>query len=301
MKIVVTGSLGHISKPLTEELVQKGYKIIVISHNPERQKDIEAIGAIAAIGTLEDVNFLTKTLKGADAVYYMISSGNSFFNQNFDLVEYARKLGNNYKQAIQQSGVKRAVFLSSIGAHTDKGNGILAFYYEVEKILNTLPSDVTITFMRPVGFYYNLFGFINTIKTQGVIATNYGGDNKKPWVSPIDIAEAVAEELTKPFQGRKVRYVASDEISSNEIASTLGMAIGKPDLKWIIIPDNQLLDGMIASGLNKKIAEGLVEMNANTQTGTLYEDYYRNKPILGKIKLVDFAKEFAEVFNKKLN
>ncbi len=299
MKIVVTGSLGHISKPLTEELLKEGHTVTVISHNPEKQKDIEALGAVAAIGTMEDANFLTKTFKGSDAVYCMISSGNSFFEQDFDLMEHTKSLGNNYKQAIEQSGVKRVVFLSSIGAHMDKGNGLLSFYYVIENILNTLPSNVSITFMRPVGFYYNLLGFINTIKTQGVIATNYGGDGKKPWVSPIDIAAAVLEELVAPFEGRKVRYVASDEISCNDLAKLLGTAIGKPDLKWIIMPDEQLLKGMIDAGMNKKIAAGLVEMNAATNTGLIYEDYNRNKPALGKVKLVDFAKGFADVYNKK--
>jgi len=190
------------------------------------------------------------------------------------------------------------VHLSSIGAHTDKGNGLLAFHYNVENILQTLPSDVSITFMRPVGFYYNLLGFINTIKTQGVIATNYGGDSKKPWVSPIDIAAAVAEELVTPFEGRKVRYVASDEISCNELASLLGAAIGKPDLKWVVIPDEQLLNGMLSAGMNPKVAAGLVEMNASTNTGDLYEDYFHNRPTLGKVKLAEYAKEFAAVYNQ---
>jgi uncharacterized protein YbjT (DUF2867 family) len=38
MKIIVTGSLGHISKLLTQELVQKNHQVTVISSNPERQK-----------------------------------------------------------------------------------------------------------------------------------------------------------------------------------------------------------------------------------------------------------------------
>jgi uncharacterized protein YbjT (DUF2867 family) len=153
--------------------------------------------------------------------------------------------------------------------------------------------------MRPVGFYYNLLGFINTIKTQGVIATNYGGDSKKSWVSPIDIAAAVAEELVTPFEGRKVRYVASDEISCNELASLLGAAIGKPDLKWVVIPDEQLLNGMIAAGMNPQVAAGMVEMNAGMNNGVLYEDYFRNRPTLGKAKLAEYAKEFAEVYNQQ--
>jgi hypothetical protein len=33
-------------------------------------------------------------------------------------------------------------------------------------------------------------------------------------------------------------------------------------LKWIVIPDEQLLNGMITAGMNTKIATDLVEMNA---------------------------------------
>jgi hypothetical protein len=35
--------------------------------------------------------------------------------------------------------------------------------------------------------------------------------------------------MEKSFEGRKIRYVASDELSPNEVASILGEAIGKPD------------------------------------------------------------------------
>ena len=299
MKIIVTGSLGNISKPLTKELVQKGHSVTVISSKAERQKEIEAIGAKAAIGTMQDADFLTASFKGADAVYVMETLGvGAFFDQKIDAIAAITRIGNNYKQAIEQSGVKRVVHLSSIGAHTDQGNGLLAFHYNVENILQTLPSEVAITSMRPVGFYYNLLGFINGIKTQGVIATNYGGDTKKPWVSPIDIAAAVAEELVTPFEGRKVRYVASDEISCNDLASLLRAAIGKPDLKWIVIPNEQLLNDMIAAGMNPKIAAGLVEMNAGMNNGDLFEDYFLNRPTLGKVKLGEYAKEFAAVYNQ---
>ena len=298
MKITITGSLGNISKPLAKELVQKGHLVTIISSKAERQKDIEVIGAKAAIGTMEDTDFLSTTFKGADIVYVMETLGaGAFFDQNIDVMAAITKIGNNYKQAIQQSGVRRVVHLSSIGAHTDKGNGLVAFHYNVENILKQLPNDVSIKFMRPVGFYINMFAFIQSIKTKGVIVSNYGGDNKNPWVSPLDIAAAIAEEIEKPFEGRKIRYIASDELSPNEVAEILGKAIGKPDLKWIVIPDEQLLNGMIASGMNSQVAKGFVEMNASAVSGALYEDYYCNKPILGKVKLKDFAKEFAVVYH----
>lgn len=299
MEIVVTGSLGHISKPLTKELVHKGHSVKVISSKTERQADIEAIGAKAAIGTMEDVDFLSSSFTGADVVYCMITNDSKdFFDPNFDLLEYYTRIGNNYKQAIEKSGVKRVIYLSTNGAHTNKGNGNLRIHYKVENILNELPNNVSITFMRPGGFYYHLLSFIYSIKTQGVITSNYGADNVVLWVSPLDIATAIAEEIEAPLEERKIRYVVSDELTGNEVANILGTAIGKPDLKWVLISDEQVLNGMVTFGLNPSIATGFVEMFKSIQSGELYVEYYRNRPVLGKTKIADYAKEFAGVYSK---
>ncbi|MFH7015587.1 NAD(P)H-binding protein [Flavobacterium sp. FlaQc-47] len=299
MNIVLTGSLGNISKPLAIELVQKGHSVTVITRKEERQKDIEAIGAKAAIGTIEDVSFLTQTFKGADVVYLMEAweGMGSIFDNNVDFVAAFNKIGTIYKQAITESGVTQIVHLSSIGAHTDKGTGSLYLHNAVENILKQLPDIVSIKFMRPVGFYTNIMRYIPSIKSQGAIVQMYGGDQKEPWVSPLDIALAIAEEMEKPFNGRTVRYLASDEISPNEIAKIIGNAIGKPDLKWLVISDKEMLDNMLKAGMNEWIANGFVEMQAAQRSGTLYEDYNRNKPTLGKVKLTDFAKDFAKIYN----
>jgi uncharacterized protein YbjT (DUF2867 family) len=300
MKIVVTGSLGNVSKPLTKALVQKEHSVTVISSKAERQKDIEALGAKAAIGTIEDASFLAATFKGADVAYVMETlAPDGLFDPNVDAVAAIVEIGNSYKQAIEQSGVKRVLHLSSIGAHTDKGNGLLIFHHNVENILNQLPNDVSIKFMRPVWFYTNMLAFIPTIKTQGAIVSNFGGDEKEPWVSPLDIAAVIAEEIEKPFNGREIRYIASDEVSPNEVAKILGEAIGKTDLKWLTVSDEQYLNDLLAAGMNPQTAKGFVESNASRFSGLLYEDYYRNKPMLGKVKLKDFVKEFATIYNQK--
>jgi uncharacterized protein YbjT (DUF2867 family) len=261
MKIVLTGSLGNISKPLAKALVAKGHSVTVISSKAERQKEIEAIGAKSAIGTMLDAEFLAETFTGADIVYCMETAGPNLMRDPnstlTDLINAIEQIVNNYKKAILKSGVKKIVHLSSIGAHTDKGTGTLVFHYHAEQILKTLPDDVIIKTMRPVGFYSNLNGYKDLIKGQGflglllaltnyglfgllrgkrgVIMSNYGGDKMTPWVSPVDIAAAIAEEMDLPFKERKIRYIASDEASPNDIAKTLGEAVGKPYLKWGVI------------------------------------------------------------------
>ena len=55
---------------------------------------------------------------------------------------------------------------------------------------------------------------------------------------------------------------------------------------------------MIAAGMNPQTARGLIEMDASRLGGVMYEDYYRNRPRLGKIKLTDFARAFAAAYNQ---
>lgn len=301
MNIVLTGSISNIGKPLTQALVQKGHSVTVISSNPERQQEIKALGAKAAIGKMQDVAFLTSTFTGADIVYLMetLDAAGDMFDREVDFIGTINQIGLNYKQAVEQARIKRIVHLSSIGAHMDQGNGFLIFHHNVENILKQLPSEVAIKTMRPVGFYTNTFSFIRNIKTKGVIISNYGGDQKEPWVSPLDIAQVITEEMEKPFEGRTVRYIASDEFSPNEMAKAFGKAIGKPDLQWSVISDEQLLSSWLNIGFNQQLAYGFIEMQASQGSGLLYEDYYRQRPSLGNVKLADFAKEFAAVYQQE--
>jgi uncharacterized protein YbjT (DUF2867 family) len=292
MKVIVTGSLGNIGKPLTKKLVAKGHTVTLISSNREKQTDIEAMGATAAIGSLKDADFLVSTFTGADAVFAMVPP-------NYTVPDpraYYQIVGNNYAQAIRQSGVKRVIHLSSFGAHLDKGTGFILGSHDIEGILNGL-SDSAITHLRPTYFYTNLYNFVNTIKGAGFIGTNYGGDDKIALVHPRDIAAAAVEEIETPTTGQKVRYVGSDECTANEIANVLGAAIGKPDLKWLTFTDEQTQSGLEQSGMLPHIAANFVDLGASLHSGVLQEDYELHQPIaMGKVKLADFAKEFAAAF-----
>ena len=212
-------------------MVKNGHEVTVISSNPAKQKDIEDLRANAAIGSIDDVAFLTKTFKEADAVYCMVPP--NFAEQ--DQVAYYMRIANNYAEAIKQTRIKNALLLSSYGAHLEKGTGFIVGSHHAEKIFNGL-QNVAITHIRPGYFYYNLLNFANMIKKAGFIGANYGGNDALVFVAPNDIATAVADEITKPSTGIKVRYVASDERTCNEVAKVLGNVIGKPGLEWKTLP-----------------------------------------------------------------
>jgi uncharacterized protein YbjT (DUF2867 family) len=293
MKIIVTGSLGNISKPLATELVQQGHAVTVISSQPDRQAAIEAIGATAAIGTLEDADFLAATFAGADAVYVMVPPS----YRELDSRAYFQRIGRHYAQAIQQASVRRVVQLSSWGAHRDHGTGGILGSHDVEGILAAVP-DLALTHLRPTSFFTNYYGFVGMIKGAGFLGANCAGNYRVALVHARDIAAAAAEELTKPdaTTGRTIRYIASDERTQNEVAQALGAAIGQPDLRWVAFTDEQMRDNLLKNGLPPSTAADIVDIYASMNSGALAEEYEQHKPALGKVKLEDFAKEFAAAF-----
>ena len=119
MKYVITGGAGNISKPLTLELLKAGHQVTVIGRSLDNLKDLTAAGATAAIGSVADFDFLVKTFTGADAIYTMVPP-------TWDAADWKGHIGQqgeNYAAAIEASGVKKVVNLSSIGADLENGTG----------------------------------------------------------------------------------------------------------------------------------------------------------------------------------
>jgi uncharacterized protein YbjT (DUF2867 family) len=297
MNYVITGAAGNISKPLAEKLLAGKNGVTVVGRHAEHLGELVAKGAKAAVGSLDDVDFLTETFRGADAIYTMVPPN----METSDWKSFIAGIGLAYATAIKRSGVKYVVNLSSIGAHLPEGAGPISGLYRVETALNELTA-VNIKHLRPGYFYINLFGQIPLIKNLGIAGSNFGDNqNKIVMTSPADIAEVAAQELTSlNFSGHSVRYIASDEKTGNEIASALGTAIGKPELRWVLFSEEQAISGAINAGFPREIAENYAEMGESIRSGKMSEDYFKNPPAaLEKTKLSDFAKVFAAVYNSK--
>lgn len=292
-KYVITGSLGNISKPIVETLIKAGNTVSVISSKEENKSKIEALGAKALIGNVADKQFMEQSFQNADAVYLMIPPNWA----TTDWLGYQQEVADNYIHAIKANNIKHVVQLSSIGAHMRKGagpiDGLAYLETELEKLEN-----VNIKLLRPSYFYYNLFAMKDMMKHASILGGNFGGEEKIALVHTSDIA-AVAGNYLKElnFTGKSVQYIASDERTSSEIAEVLSHAVNKPNTPWIVFSDADALNGMKQNGLSDTIANGYVQLGKSLREGLIQADYWKNKPELGKIKLEDFAKEFAGAYN----
>lgn len=159
MKYTLLGSLGHISSIVAPALVRAGNTVTVISSNEKRADQIRQIGAIPAIGDMQDAEFLTKQFTGADAVYLMLSS---IGGPTGSVFESTNAQGAIFAKAVQQAGVTNVVDLSSMGADNPDA-GVVYAYHLIEDQLRALP-NVNVAFVRPVGFYSNLYSNMDSIK-----------------------------------------------------------------------------------------------------------------------------------------
>lgn len=293
MKIIITGSLGNVAKPLAQQLIAEGHDITVISSNESKKSEIEYVGAKAAIGSITDLDFLVNTFEGANAAFLMTPPNMGGVN----IVENTIDAGKNYAEAIKQTGIKKVVMLSSIGVESPVENGPIKGLHFIEKFYNEL-EKTSVAFLRAGYFYLNFFNDIPLVKNAGIIGANFPTDATVPLVHPVDIAKAAAEELVKNTEGKTVRYIVSDVRPASDFATVFGAAIGKPELPWVEFKDEDSLHGMLQAGLPQEMAELYTEMGRGIRTGIVQKDFIEHGSVIdGDVKLEEFAKEFADRFN----
>ncbi|MFC4770559.1 NAD(P)H-binding protein [Enterococcus hermanniensis] len=290
MKITLLGSLGNINRNLVPQLIEAGHDVTVITSRQEGVKPLLALGAKAALGTNTDSDFLTRTFEGSDVVYLMISS-KAYSPTETSMLD----LADIYSQAIRNSGVKKVINLSSVGAQTPEA-GILYQYHYMEDALNAI-EEVAITHIRPMGFYTNHFSELETINSENTIYEAIASDTKRAWVDPADIADCIFQEILNLHSNQtvsSVKYVVSDWATGQDWIDAL--AENGLTVKYIKITIDTLIANFMEAGLPETVAKGFGQMARFQQTpDKLYGEITQSNYFLGKVKNKDFAKVFANI------
>jgi hypothetical protein len=214
LMIAITGATGRTGSKIANLLLGKGMKIRVIGRSEEKLKSLKERGAETAIGDQGDLRFLIKAFSGCDAVYLIIpiqlkmTSVRSHYN----------KMGNVAAEAICKSGVKKVVFLSSLGAELNVWSSPVIGLHDVEVKLRML-THVDLVILRP-GYYLE---HDNTIVSP--LKFRYTQDySKSPYVPVVmigskDVAVKAAMLLeTMSFTGHTVIKSFGELITYREVS-----------------------------------------------------------------------------------
>jgi uncharacterized protein YbjT (DUF2867 family) len=291
---VILGASGNTGKHIAQTLLEAGKPVTLVSRNAAHLQELVGKGAIAAIGDQMDEAFLIQTLTGATAAYLLIPPDYTAT----DFRAYQKKAGEVIAAAVQKSGLKNTILLSSVGAHLSENSGVILGLHWLEQKLKAMPGLNTLA-LRPGFFMQNFYGSIGIIKGMNI---NGGfpidGEMKFGMIHTNDIAAYAAKRLLAlDFQGFSYQNLTGErELSLREATAALGEAIGKPELPWVTFPYDQAKAGMVQSGMTESLADLYVEFGKCMNEGSMTADHKHTPESKTPTSIETFAREFAYAF-----
>jgi uncharacterized protein YbjT (DUF2867 family) len=261
---VITGATGNTGSLIARLLLAKGQKVRTIARNVDRLEALAALGAEPFACELTDAAGLAKAFTGATAVYAMIPPN----LQSQDYRAWQDRVSDAVAAAIERAGVTNAVSLSSIGADKPERTGPVVGLHHLEQKLNRI-SGLNVLHIRAGYFMENTLAQIGIIRTIGAVAGPLRPDLKVAMIATRDIGAAAADALLKLNISRPQtrELLGQRDLSMTEVAAIIGKAIGKPDLAYTRVPDEQLRPALMQIGMSENLANLLLEMSAAMNSG----------------------------------
>ena len=263
---VITGATGHTGSEVAEKLLAKREKVRVVGRSAKRLEPFVKKGAEAFVADIADTEALTRAFSGAKGVYAMIPPDVS----TPDVLAHYRRVGDALAAAIEKSGVKYVVVLSSLGADKPDKTGPVVGLYNLEKKLGSI-SGFNALYLRAASYMENLLSQVGVIRAFGTMAGPVKGDLPIPMIATRDIGDAAADALLQlDFQGKSTRELqGARDVTNIEAAKIIGAAIGKPDLTYKQMSAAQLKPGFVQMGMSSNMADLLLELAEAQNSGHL--------------------------------
>ena len=210
---------------------------------------------------------------------------------------FKTRTGQAIADALRESGARRVVFLSSVGAELAAGTGPIAGLHAQEKRLREL-RGVDALILRPGYFFENFEETLGLIKHQGINGGAIAAEAAIPMIATRDIADAAARALReRRFQGVSVQELLGPrDLTHAEATRILGARIGKPDLQYVQFPYDDFKNALVQSGLSENIASLYAEMARALNEGRVKSLEGRRPENTTKTRFEDFVVELEEAY-----
>jgi uncharacterized protein YbjT (DUF2867 family) len=261
---VVLGASGNTGHVVTQNLLARQQKVRAVGRNEAHLQPFAAQGAEIFIGDVTDADALTRALQQADAAYVMIPPNPT----SNDPVGHYDRVGDAIAAGIKNSKVKNVVALSSVGADKPRGTGPVVGLHNFEQKLSGI-DGLNVLFLRPGYFMENTLGQGAVIRMMGAVAGPFRPDLKLPMIATRDIGIATADALLQhDFHGKQTRELQGQrDLDYTEVAAIIGKAIGKPDLRYVQPPNEQIHPALVQTGMSEKLADLILEMAGSLNSG----------------------------------
>src|SRR6266481_253041 len=261
---VILGATGHTGSVAARRLLDKGKKVRVMGRDSKKLAPFVSRGADAFPGDVLDTDTLSRGFAGAEGVYVLIPPD----VKSPDYRAHQEEVSDSIAKALKTAGVTHTVTLSSYGADKPDKTGPVVALHNMETKLARI-SGLNALHLRAAYFMENTLAQAGVIQSFGMMAGPVRADLLVPMIATKDIGAAAAEALVRlDFKGQQTRELLGQrDISYNEAARIIGVAIGKPTLAYVQLPDEQVIQAMTGMGMSKSLAMLLCEMAGSMNNG----------------------------------
>ena len=254
---VVLGATGHTGSIIGNFLLSKGEKVRVVGREPSRLERFVRKGAEAFPANVSDATALTNAFRGARAAYLMLPPSMTSLDYRADQERESDAIA----KAVKDSGLHYAVHLSSYGAHVPQGTGPIAGLHTFEEKLDAI-NGLNVLHVRAGYFMENNLMAMGMIRDMGMFGHALLPDLKLPMIATHDIGDYASHRLLNlDFSGKQTRELLGQrDLSITEATAIIARGIGKPDLRYVQFPYEQVQQVLIQMGIPVKTAAQFIEM-----------------------------------------
>lgn len=288
--IAVMGATGQVGHMIVDDLLKRGHIIRAIGRNEKKLRTLLSKGAEIFRYDFDDVEGLTEAFKDCYAIFCMIPP-----NMKEDITSFQNRVCDAICQALKNTGVKRVVNLSSLGAELDKGTGPIKGLHRLEVKLNALDTITDLIHLRAGYFMENITSSIPSILYEDEMSSPIKGDLPIYMIATRDIGWKAADllERTDPVNHQVFDLVGPHEVSFNDVTQILGRVLDKPNLQYVQIPFEKERDKLIKAGINPVVADQLLEMDKAFNEGIINPTQQLTPEHRGRTTFEEFAHMIA--------
>ena len=290
---VILGASGNTGSIIANSLLSEGKNVRVVGRDAGRLQPFMRQGAEAFTATVSDAAALTKAFSGARAAYLMLPPAKSREDQERD--------SDGIAKAVKESGLRYAVHLSSYGAQVAEGTGPVAGLHSSEQKLNAI-GGLNVLHLRAAYFMENNLAAISMIQEMGIFGHALLPDLKMPMIATRDVGDYAAQRLLDlDFSGKQTRELLGErDLSMTEATTIIARGIGKPDLRYVQFPYDQMQQALEQMGMPPKKAAAYIEMFRAINASVLAAQEPRSRENTTPTSFEQFVQDvFAPAYHEK--
>jgi len=212
MKILLTGATGFVGTAVRHELKAKGHEVRALVRVPSVRKIDAREGIEVLAGDVLDTHACLRAVDGCDAVVHLIGIRRESPQDGISYEALHTEATYAIMDAAKRGGVKRAIYLSGLGARADAPSGYHRTKFESEEIVRK--SGLRWTIFRPSVIFGpgdEFHPLIADLVHRPIVPIIDGGKALLQPMSLRNIAEPMARAVTMPETQGKIYEAGGPE------------------------------------------------------------------------------------------